>query len=569
MPTPTKLIAELQTIRAAFDDVSLVKKETIIQELARVKINKAKDLLELSETLLFLLAYPHHKLFLQKLNLLLEKTRGGIKTMIRKTKKTGPFENTGLTGTHVKACFSFELIEWLLHEYPNAITLDSFGSDPELVYTLLSPLLPATLREHFNEGGYETVEQWLAFTVSKDRYEQLSFIARLFKDAALPMNIRNQHFDQLEMYVDVDLNVVPSRMDIRGTPRPIYFHKESIIRKIDLPSILKEPLPVPMVLNEKEKQHFISAMRLQLLSLYRETDPATYADSNDLHIFNTGRGMDIVLIGMDADHRQPLDAYIGFMAFKNRLPYAYGGAWMLGKMAKIGINVFPSYRGGESAWFFAQLMRVYKQVFQPAYFVAEPYQVGRNNPEGIETGAFWFYYRLGFRPVQRKLQELAKKEFERLLQNKNHKTSKRTLEQLVEDEMVLLINNDSGILKFKYDTASLSAALTKYIRQRYKGDTRAAEQEAVSTLCADLHISDDATYATLKPGLEKIALYIQAGGSIKKWNESDRQLLLNMIAEKAIGRDSEYAIHYAKHEKLEQLLSELVVKGQDKKFYNR
>ena len=30
-----------------------------------------------------------------------------------------------------------------------------------------------------------------------------------------------------------------------------------------------------------------------------------------------------------------------------------------------------------------------------------------------------------------------------------------------------------------------------------------------------------------------------------------------MIAEKAIGRDSEYAIHYAKHEKLEQLLGEI------------
>ncbi|MBK9399636.1 MAG: hypothetical protein IPN36_01905 [Bacteroidetes bacterium] len=558
MPAPSKLIAELHSLRAAFDDVSLRKKENIIQELSLVKITKSKDLLELSETLLFLMAYPHHKLFLKKLTLLLEKTRTRTKTMIRKTKRAGSLENTGLTGTHVKACFSFELIEWLLHKYPNSLTLDSFGSDPELVFTLISPLLPASLREHFNEGGYETVEQWLTFTVSKNRYEQLLFISRLFTDAALPMHIRNQHFDQLEMYVDVDLNSVPGRLDIRGTQRPLYFHKSSIIRKIDLPQLLNEPLPAPVVLNEKEKQHLITAMRLQLLTLYRETDPATYADENDLHVYDAGRGMDIVLIGMDADHRQPIDSYIGFMAFKNRLPYAYGGAWLLGKMAKIGINVFPSYRGGESAWFFAQLMRVYKQVFQPAYFVAEPYQVGRNNPEGIETGAFWFYYRLGFRPVQRKLQDLAKKEFERLLQNKNHKTSKRILEQLVEDEMVLLINSDSGILKFKYDTASLSAALTKYIRQRYKGDTRAAEQEAVSTLCADLHISDDATYAALKPGLEKIALYIQAGGGIKKWNESDRQLLLNMIAEKAIGRDSEYAILYAKHEKLEQLLCKLV-----------
>ncbi|MBL0097959.1 MAG: hypothetical protein IPP46_16795 [Bacteroidetes bacterium] len=143
--------------------------------------------------------------------------------MIRKTKRAGSLENTGLTGTHVKACFSFELIEWLLHKYPNSLTLDSFGSDPELVFTLISPLLPASLREHFNEGGYETVEQWLTFTVSKNRYEQLLFISRLFTDAALPMHIRNQHFDQLEMYVDVDLNSVPGRLDIRGHSAPFIF----------------------------------------------------------------------------------------------------------------------------------------------------------------------------------------------------------------------------------------------------------------------------------------------------------------------------------------------------------
>lgn len=560
MRTSQKLIAELTSIRATFDEASLLRKEKIVQELLHKKTDQPNELLELSETLLFLLAYPHHKSFWKELNLLLKKAKAGIKTMIRKTKKEGPFENTGMIATRVKACFSYELIEWLLHAHPGAVKLDSFGTDPELVFTTLSPFLSASMREHFNEGGYESVEQWLAHSVSKNRNEQLLFIIQLYANAKLPLTVRNQLFDQLEMYVDTDLNILPSRIDIRGPQRPLFYHKEALWRKIDLQQLLNDPLPPPLLLKENEKQQVIGSMRRQLLCLYRETDPVTYADSNDLHVFDAGRGMDIALIGMDPAHRNPVDAYIGFMAFKNRLPYAYGGAWLLGKMAKVGINVFPSYRGGESAWFFAQLLRVYQQVFQPSYFVAEPYQVGRNNPEGIQTGAFWFYYRLGFRPAQKKLQLLAKKEFERLVQNKNHKTPKRILEQLVEDEMVLLKKNDPALLKNKYDTASLSKEVTKYIHQCYKGDMSTAEKEAVAVLCADLHITDDVTYNTLKPGIEKIALYIQAGGGIKKWNESDKKLLLSMLSEKAIGRDSEYAILYARHEKLELLMHTLSAK---------
>ena len=32
-------------------------------------------------------------------------------------------------------------------------------------------------------------------------------------------------------------------------------------------------------------------------------------------------------------------------------------------------------------------------------FVVEPSQFGGTNKEGLLSGAFWFYYRLGFRPI--------------------------------------------------------------------------------------------------------------------------------------------------------------------------
>ncbi len=557
MLSTSSLIKELHLIRNNFDPSAIKRKEQIVEQLKLPQTLKSKDLYQLCEILLFLSAHPHSGSFLKSITRLQQLLPEGIRMRIRKDKSEGVFENTGLKHTHVKACFSFELVTWLVEQYPSAVALDSFGAETELLFTLLQPMLPTPLREHFYEGGYNNIEEWLEAIAGSNRAHQLILITELYKTSEMPHAIRNQHFDQMEMYIDCDMGIIPSRSELKGPHHPVFFHTEALIRKADLAGLLAGDPPVSVALQKQEKQGLLRTMRLQLLTLYRETDPVTYADINDIHTFDVGRGMYIVLTGMDSIHRSPLDAYIGFMAFKNTLPYAYGVAWMLGDMAKIGINIFPSYRGGESAWFFAQLLHVYYKQFKPRCFIAEPYQVGRDNPEGLETGAFWFYYRLGFRPIQARLQEMAKREFLRIQKIKGHKTPVRILQQLVADEMILIMGTENSVLNTKYDTAMLSAALTQYIHQRYKGNLTRATEEATAALCASLRISDDVIFEKLKPAIERIALYVQAGGGTEKWNDEDKKRLLILLSEKAVGLDSSYASGFAVHGTLNRMLSKL------------
>jgi hypothetical protein len=103
----------------------------------------------------------------------------------------------------------------------------------------------------------------------------------------------------------------------------------------------------------------------------------------------------IALYTMAPGRRLPLDSHVGFMLFKNSLPVAYGGAWPFLGTAKIGVNIFAPYRGGESAHLFCKVLRVYSQRFGIGHFIAEPSQFGgatrRLSPRLV-------YYRLGFRP---------------------------------------------------------------------------------------------------------------------------------------------------------------------------
>jgi len=69
-------------------------------------------------------------------------------------------------------------------------------------------------------------------------------------------------------------------------------------------------------------------------------------------------------------------------------------------------------------------------------FSVDPYQIGLENPEAVDSGAFWFYRKLGFRPVDPKVAGLMDREERRMTQTPGYRSSKRTLEKLAKGYML-------------------------------------------------------------------------------------------------------------------------------------
>jgi hypothetical protein len=65
------------------------------------------------------------------------------------------------------------------------------------------------------------------------------------------------------------------------------------------------------------------------------------------------------------------------------------------------------------------------------------YQLGADNEEAIESGAWWFYYKLGFRPRDREARALALREQERVTKRASYRSSPSTLRELALSPMVL------------------------------------------------------------------------------------------------------------------------------------
>src|SRR5205807_8271735 len=84
----------------------------------------------------------------------------------------------------------------------------------------------------------------------------------------------------------------------------------------------------------------------------------------------------------------------------------------------------------ETAWLYARILRLMRQLLGVTVFSIEPYQIGDENEEGIESGAFWFYRKLGFRPVRPELMKLTLSEEQKIAAKRDYRTSTRTLRRL-------------------------------------------------------------------------------------------------------------------------------------------
>jgi hypothetical protein len=73
-------------------------------------------------------------------------------------------------------------------------------------------------------------------------------------------------------------------------------------------------------------------------------------------------------------------------------------AWTL-LNARTFLQTFQSFRGGEAAFVFGTHACGDRVASARNRSLLEPYHSGHRNEEGIESGAWWFYYKLGFAHV--------------------------------------------------------------------------------------------------------------------------------------------------------------------------
>ena len=253
-----------------------------------------------------------------------------------------------------------------------------------------------------------------------------------------------------------------------------------------------------------------------------------------------------MLIGVLPEHRSPLESLYVFLIMKNEVPIAYGPAGVFLGCCEMGINLFPEFRGGEIRQIYAQFMRTMFHVLGVDHFYLTRYGMGEHNEPAIATGAFWFYRKLGFRPTNPVVEQLAQVEERRMRAQPGYRSDRRMLRRLSHTEAVLDLS-DGRSRRFAFGT--LGVATSRRIAEAFDSDRGRAERAAVARigrLVTDLPTESHAV-RDLAPILDLIP-------DLETWSRADVRALGRIIRAKGARSERRAALGFKAHRRLERSL---------------
>lgn len=451
---------------AKCDALNVAQLAETLRKCAATPLQNGKGLLSYVECLQFIYVYAADS-HIQKA-VLQEMSR--VATFLKKSDVKDDETNSGLPFRPVSTRFSLDFLNWLLDRRDVSVRLSAVNETSVTLNEVMRLTLPSAERE-VTSAGYDRDDLLQALGVKEQ--SRLEFILGQFDNLSAKRDVKDFLFDGL----DVEVEVLPKLKEVsklfnRLSFVDVYYHKE-ILRRFDHRELIDRPLPEPMPLNESRLVETIRVIRDAMLLNARETDPATYLEPESLRLYSLERGISVALFDMNGYRQLPYESYIGYTLFKNGYPVAYGGGWVFGKRSLFGINIFDAYRGGESGYIMCQLLRTYRQAFGIDYFEVEPYQYGADNPDGIKSGAFWFYYRYGFRPVDKSLNELADREAKKIAEKKGYRSPEKTLIRFTESNIAMKL----GVPQ-KLTVTDLTGKITTMISHKFHGNRQMAIEYA-------------------------------------------------------------------------------------------
>lgn len=539
------LILQLNSIRNRYEKEFAKQKEVLLTELEGKKISGAKSILSYHSSLLFLIAYPDNDPIQRRAISSLEKLHQYIS-------KDDPLQyklyNSGITNTKLCAAFSFEIVRWLREKHPKLIRLESFEMEEAQIQSILSVVMPKVESEIFQDGN-DSWKPWLNRSLKKAE-EILDALISIFKATDIRPEVKDELWSAIGINVEIDLrlpDLLPAHLVIP------YYHR-SLLRK-KLPANMAEEKLVKVELNKSEAEAIIQSARMVLVRHLREIDPVSFSTLSGISYYQLPRGFSIALMDTLAERRHPIDSYLGYTVFKNGLPVAYAGSWIFFDSCRIGLNVFPSYRGGESQYIFSQVLRVHREVYRLKRFTVDPYQIGKDNSDGIQSGSFWVYYHAGFHPIENEQKKIAKEESLKIRNKKGYRSSSPILKKLADSRMELVMDKKA----VPFDATDLSRVYAKILNIEFNNDRKYAEEIAMTKMKTWLAIKDpidmDLQFLMKNWGL---LLFPDKESTTTPFHNRLKKKMISLFQLKVKGTEAEYIEELQKIAELKNYLEKLV-----------
>jgi hypothetical protein len=185
-------------------------------------------------------------------------------------------------------------------------------------------------------------------------------------------------------------------------------------------------------------------------------------------------------------------------------------------------------------------------------FSLDPYQIGHENEEGIESGAFWFYRKLGFRPTKPEIRKLVAREEEKLAKRNAYRTSPATLRKLAAGPMIFELDQSHVGDWDRFQVRNVGFAAQRQMASKFNGDAERMRKASIKKLADSLGVSAKSWRETESAALCDFAVLLRSVPDLGRWTTKEKQQLMQIIQAKAGRDEARYLKLMQKHERLRQ-----------------
>jgi hypothetical protein len=549
----TRTLNRLDEARRIFGPGAHRTTERLLTQLERRKFKDADSLIRFHEALLFLRAYPQSARIVRLSEKILASFADRVEALHAAEVDTSAMDHpelSGIAGTAVTDTFSYYIVRWLLrrHSAQVAFSWDWFEDENRLAATW--PRFMPLLDEDASVEANVPYRKWLHEATGHRK--NLQWLMSRFESLRIPERERAELYDSLKLYVRWTPAYRATRTGMSLSAKPVFYHRQPLIKRkeVSIATELRAEAIVLQKLSRSEGEKILDLTRETSTLRYRELYGFTHGDPARMLKATIGHGVDLFIIGLPPNKRLPLRAYHAAMIFKNGIPVGYFEGLSLCERMESGFNFYYTFREGETAWIYARTLSVFKQLLGVTAFSLDPYQIGHENEEGIESGAFWFYRKLGFRPTKRELLQLTLAEEKKMATRSGYRTSAGTLRRLADGYMIFELSPATRGDWDRFQVRKIGLAVQRRMAQDFAGDAEKIRQESLRSVTRSLGLRLNDWKEKELGAAGDLSLALSLVPDLSRWSADEKRAVVQVIRAKASTDETRYLRLLQKHAQL-------------------
>jgi hypothetical protein len=570
-------LAELEAARYRSHRGDGRQVEKLLRALDHSRFPDAASLIRFHEALMFLRAFPQSPAVLRAIERILNHFHEKVAALRQSgadMEAFDPLEVSGIAGTQMEDALSFDVARWLVRRMPGQVEIAWDNYEPGRELGTTGPRFMPLLEDDAFVEADTPFRRWLE-TASHGRGKKKpaessrlpAWLIDRFDRLPLPPLHKAELYESLR--IPLRWNLANSRITRTRNWRPvrkIYYHEGPLISRsqVSLADELAKRPPSFTKLSLREGERVADMIREVMLVRYRELYGTTLADPRSVVRANlgkdeAGRGVEIYLWNLPPDRRLPLRAYVAGFTLKNGVPINYIEAIGLCEWMEVGFNTFYTFRGGEAGWIYAQVLRCLCAWMGTTVVSVYPYQLGHDNEEAIESGAFWFYRKLGFRPGRADLLKLVEREEKKIAADPKYRTPARTLKRLAAGHVFYELPGAEVGAWDTFSTRNIGLRVNQRMALEFAGDAERMRKHARRALERILGMKIGSVGTSSRTPLEKeafdnFALVLTQVPELHAWTREEKEDLVRIIRAKAKPDEMLYLHLTRRHDRLRKAL---------------